>query len=166
MHPNSMSNMKAMSEKYLDKNAVLEILDMGSYNVNGIYRPIFENPTWKYVGADMSKGPNVDIVITSEFNWMELPQEHYDVFVCGQVLEHVRNPFKFGVCMNKVCKPSAIALVIAPWQIGIHRYPLDCWRICPDGMEYLMEQSGFEKLECYQAGNDTVYVGRKAGAPE
>ena len=43
------------------------IIDIGSYNVNGSFRPILES--WKpaeYVGVDIAEGPGVDVVCTAE----------------------------------------------------------------------------------------------------
>ena len=50
------------AEKYVTTKSKLKILDVGSYDVNGNYRSIFESMGHKYNGLDMERGPNVDIV--------------------------------------------------------------------------------------------------------
>ena len=41
------------------------VLDVGSYDVNGTYRPLFP-AGWDYLGVDIEKGPNVDLVVAGE----------------------------------------------------------------------------------------------------
>ena len=57
--------MQNFKEKYLSKlaNDELTIFDLGSMDVNGSYREIFDNPKWHYKGLDLSEGKNVDIVL-------------------------------------------------------------------------------------------------------
>ena len=52
---------------------------MGSYNVNGTYRPLFRAPNYHYVGADVDAGPNVDLVLRSPYRWDEVATESFDV---------------------------------------------------------------------------------------
>ncbi len=41
----------------------LTIVDLGSCDYNGNYRPIFAQPPWRYLGVDLSAGKNVDLVL-------------------------------------------------------------------------------------------------------
>ena len=64
MHQSSLEKMRGFKEKYLDsrKGESLRILDLGSQDINGSYRPLFDGDCWTYEGVDMSPGKNVDIV--------------------------------------------------------------------------------------------------------
>ena len=89
MHESSMERMRWFANNYLDSTKQLEILDVGSYDVNGSYREIFAEVGFKYVGLDMEAGPNVDIVPKSTYIWSEINDDHFDTVISGQALEHI-----------------------------------------------------------------------------
>jgi hypothetical protein len=43
----------------------VRVLDVGSYDVNGSYRHLFDKSKYHYTGLDMEEGPNVDIVLNN-----------------------------------------------------------------------------------------------------
>jgi SAM-dependent methyltransferase len=146
MHKESIELMNYFVNNYLDKNKHLEILDVGSFNVNGSYRSLFENLNWTYYGLDIIKGPNVDIVSKSEYDFGI--DKQFDVVISGNCLEHVEAPWKWIKEVEKVIQPDGILCIITPFSLGEHRYPVDCWRILPDGYLYLLEkESNFTILE-------------------
>jgi len=53
-------------------------------------------------------------------------------------LEHCEDPIWAVEAMRAVLRPGGVIALIAPWSWEIHRYPIDCWRILPDGMEYML----------------------------
>jgi len=143
MHKASFKRMSEFVDEYLDPKENLKILDAGSYNVNGTYKLLFENPNWQYFGLDMEAGPNVDIVVGRDYEWNI--EEEYDVVISGQTLEHVKNTHKFMEAICKAVKPGGLICIIAPTvnnstSIKEHKYPIDCWRILPDGMKFLLEE--------------------------
>lgn len=147
MHKSSYIKMREFRDKYLDLEQKLKIIDLGSMDVNGCYKPIFARPNWKYRGIDLEKGPNVDIVLADPYDWKEIDDESIDVFVSGQALEHIEF---FWVTFQQVArklKPGGIACVIAPSRGFEHRYPVDCWRFYPDGYRALAKWSGLKLLE-------------------
>ena len=163
------STYKAMEEfaKTLPETPLV-IADVGSQDVNGTYRPIFRKDGWKYVGLDLAAGRNVDVVLQSEYDWSNVSTESFDVVVSGQTLEHTRNPFKFVKELVRIAKRGAIMCVIAPYQWEFHPFPIDCWRVFPDGMRAVMEESGVIIEKTYMTVNedprwkgDTVGIGRK-----
>lgn len=146
MHKESYDLMKYFTEKYLDKNLHLEILDVGSYDVNGNFRQLFENPNWNYFGLDIIEGPNVDIISKGEYDFGI--EKEFDVVISGNCLEHVQSPWKWIKQIEKVTKKNGLICIITPFSIGEHRFPVDCWRILPDGYKYLLEkESDFELIE-------------------
>ena len=148
MHKASHDIMRYFVNKYLNQNTTLQILDVGSYDVNGTYKDLFNNSKWKYYGLDISPGPNVDLVSKGVYDF-GLKEHFFDVVVSGNCLEHVEAPWIWIQEIKKVIKPTGLICIIVPFFIHIHRHPLDCWRIAPDGMKYLLSQHGnFEVLEC------------------
>jgi len=131
-----------LSERHLD------ILDIGSMDVNGSYRSLFSRRSWRYVGADIQSGANVDIVLGDHYRWRQIRSDSYDVVVSGQAFEHI--PF-FWLTMQeiaRVLKPGGLCCIVAPSEGPEHRYPQDCWRFLPDGMRALADFAGLDVLEC------------------
>jgi hypothetical protein len=61
--------MRWFKDTYLTPyaNRQARVLDVGSYDVNGTYKDIINDPAWTYVGADLAAGPNVDVVLQSPY---------------------------------------------------------------------------------------------------
>jgi SAM-dependent methyltransferase len=138
-----------------------KVLDVGSMDVGGgNYRILFED-RFTYTGLDIAEGKNVDIVSEDPYSW-PVQDGAFDVVVSGQCLEHIEAPWLWMKEINRVCKKGGIAIIIAPWSWRIHRYPLDCWRILPDGMSFLLSEVGsFDVLKCDTNRHDCFGVGRK-----
>lgn len=138
--------MEYFVKKYLDKNKVYTILDIGSYNVSGSYKNLFINKNWKYSGLDIVPGPNVDIVAKSPYDF-GLDQK-FDIIISGNCLEHVEAPWLWIKEVERIIKPDGYLCIVTPFNIGEHRFPVDCYRILPDGFRYLLcTHCNFEMLE-------------------
>lgn len=160
MHNNSMDLMHRFVVDYLNPRENLRILDVGSQSVNGNYKKLFINPLgwWEYVGLDMAEGQNVDIVTKDHYNW-PIPDKSFDVVISGQCLEHVEAPWLWIREVERVCKTGGVVCIIAPAKCEIHRYPVDCWRILPDGISYLLEKwCSFKIDECFVIKVDETYT--------
>jgi SAM-dependent methyltransferase len=131
------------------------VLDVGSYDVNGTYKPMF-GTGYKYEGLDIMEGPNVDIVATDPYKW-PIEDNTYDVIISGSCLEHVEAPWLWIDEVYRVCKPGGLCVIQAPWKHGIHRHPVDCWRILPDAMIYLLSKRA--KFEVLDSGLRDDYIG-------
>jgi SAM-dependent methyltransferase len=156
MHQSSFDKMLAFRQRYLAgrERERLTVLDLGSQDINGSYRSIFESGNWRYVGIDMSAGPNVDLVLADPYDWREIAAESADVIVSGQTLEHTEF---FWLTMQQIARalrPNAIASIIAPSSGPEHRYPVDCWRFYPDGLRALARYAGLDVLECWAQWDD------------
>ncbi len=81
MHQSSYDKMTSFKEKYLSGriNEKLRIYDIGSCDVNGTYKPIFNGPYWEYNGVDTAKEKNVDIVINDPYFWKQIKSNSADV---------------------------------------------------------------------------------------
>jgi SAM-dependent methyltransferase len=124
--------MKGLVSKYSPKPGV--IFDIGSQDINGTYKPLFDG--WQYHGVDIAMGINVDIIMTDS---IPVPDGYADLVISGQTLEHCKNPFALVKEMARILKPNGFMFLIAPFRWTQHRYPIDCWRFLPDGMRCLIE---------------------------
>lgn len=166
MHDQSMRIMNRLARQHLD---VLEgarrVLDVGSMDINGTYRDLFS--TWSlYVGLDMEAGPNVNHVCPT-LPWDLSGHELFDAVISGQCLEHVERPWLLVPEMARHLRPGGRLVLIAPFVIHEHRYPIDAWRFLPDGMRVLVEDAGLVPMDTgyeydsVQLVSDTFMVAQK-----
>jgi hypothetical protein len=99
MHPNCYDLCRGFALGLLTHRPghPLLIADVGSFEVHGAYRPLFDKPGWRYVGFAIKAGANVDVVLSSSDGW-ELSQEQiatFDVVISGQCFEHVARPWRW-----------------------------------------------------------------------
>ena len=161
MHQSSYKQMTRFVAEYLDASQPLSILDVGSCDVNGTYRALFDSPTWEYAGGDITPGRNVDIVFQEPYSW-GIPDARFDVVVSGQCLEHVEDVQAWMREVARVTKPGGTVCLITVWQWNEHRYPIDCWRVLPDGMRWLMQTvGGLDVIQSFTSGADCVGIGRR-----
>lgn len=146
-----MDKMRRFQEKYLAQRTYenLKILDLGSFDVNGTYKEVFNFPKWDYTGLDSESGKNVDIVLADPYYWREIPSDSADVLVSGQVFEHIEFFWISMLEIVRVLKPGGICCIIAPAGGHEHRYPVDCWRFYPDGFAALARFARLDVLEIY-----------------
>jgi SAM-dependent methyltransferase len=158
--------MTDLAIKYLAPLGGSRVLDVGSLDVNGTYKPIFQRgPEWTYVGLDIEKGKNVDRVCP-EIPW-DLPDPPFDAIISGQCLEHVERPWLLVPEMARHLRRGGRMIVIAPFIIHEHRYPIDAWRFLPDGFRVLCKDAGLAVLEtaivadAEEGVSDTYFVAEK-----
>lgn len=155
MHESAMNEAKKFAASRLGRKESLRILDVGSQDINGSLRDVFEGPWWNYTGMDIAAGKNVDIVLTDPYKF-PFPAKHFDVVVSSSCMEHVPLPWKWMPELVRVCK--RLIFITVPNRQDYHAYPVDCWRCWPDGMRALMEDCGLRVLECYDNERDTVGI--------
>lgn len=146
MHTSSLEHIERLVGKYLPAAGGLNVLDIGSMDVNGTYKRFFPSPRCQYLGLDMVAGPNVDIVLDNSYR-LPLASFSQDVVVCGQVFEHVQFFWLTWLEMIRVLRPGGYIFLVAPSRGPEHRYPQDCWRFYPDGFEALALYGGLELME-------------------
>ncbi|HNT56306.1 MAG TPA: methyltransferase domain-containing protein [Syntrophales bacterium] len=176
MHQSSLDNMRSFRDRYLEplREKPLTILDVGSMDINGSYRDLFDSPPWHYRGADMAEGKNVDLVLRDPHAWKEIPSRSLDVVISGQALEHMAFFWIVILEVERILRPGGFFCLIAPSGGPAHRYPVDCWRFLPDGFSALAAYADLEILDAYatsdrfppygdssRAWNDTVVIGKK-----
>lgn len=159
MHQSSLDKMLSFRKDYLTRKEreSLVILDLGSQDVNGSYRNIFQCMTWKYIGIDMAEGPNVDIVLKDPYCWKEIKSSSADVIISGQTLEHVEYFWITILEIARVLKPGGLCCIIAPASGVEHRHPVDCWRFYSDGVRALAKYARLKPLSISTQWDDLKY---------
>lgn len=146
MHVSSYEHMTRLVGKYLEPGKPLQVVDIGSYDVNGSYRALFTDPRWKYTGVDLVEGPGVDIALSSPYK-LPLRSESVDLVLSGQAFEHIEYFWQTWLEMLRVLKPGGRIFLIAPSRGPEHKYPQDCWRFYPDGYRALATLGDCELVE-------------------
>lgn len=157
MHKESYELMNEMLG-HISGGDSLNVLDVGSYNVNGTFRPLVENRGWRYTGVDTIAGPNVDVVTVNPFLF-PFDDGTFDVVISGSTMEHVTAIWEWLPELVRVLRPGGFLAIHTHWKFPEHRYPIDCWRIMPDGMRYLFDMTA--KLRDYRIrmANDMDIIG-------
>ena len=158
MHASSLCRMRWFRDAFTrpGPDQPLWVLDVGSYNVNGTYRPLFAEPSFSYVGVDVDAGPNVDLVLKSPYRWDEVATDSFDVVISGQSFEHIEFFWKTLEEMVRVLKPGGLLCLVAPNKCEEHRYPVDCYRFYTDGMFAL---GRYAQLDTLHAHTDCAPLG-------
>ena len=125
----------------------LKVLDIGSQDVNGTFKPLFNRTGWNYVGLDIEAGPNVDLIPEEPYYWDEIASGSYDVVISGQAYEHTEFFWLTQLEISRVLKVGGYCCVISPSSGFEHRYPVDCYRFYRDGMAALGKYAGMEIME-------------------
>jgi len=146
MHVSSLEHMRRLVSSYLDRETPLSVLDIGSQDVNGSYRSLFDAPKWNYLGIDLAAGRGVDIVMTSPYR-LPAATASADLVISGQTFEHVEYFWLTWLEILRVLKPGGMVFLIAPSRGPEHRHPQDCWRFYPDGYRALARFGRCELIE-------------------
>ena len=84
-HPEQFNFFKKVKNQFPDHFRDVSVVEMGSLNINGTVRVLFENPK-NYVGIDLGEGTDVDIVCRGEE--YDAPNESFDVAISAECFEH------------------------------------------------------------------------------
>ena len=167
--------MRKFRDRYLKgrEDESLRIVDLGSQNINGSYKELFDEPAWRYIGIDMVPGENVELVLENPYQWKGVRSNSVDVLISGQAFEHIEYFWITILEVWRILKVGGLACIIAPSGGFEHRFPVDCWRFYPDGFSALSRFAQLDVLNVYtQWGNlgyqddsdewhDTILVGQK-----
>jgi SAM-dependent methyltransferase len=129
--------------------AATRVLEVGPDGVPSTYRRLVDAhgalapATWHTV--DLASRPDMTFAARSEY---EFPIEDgaYDVVLSGQVLEHVRKPWRWLPELARVCRRGGHVVTISPVSWPYHEAPVDCWRAYPEGLRALHEDAGLDVL--------------------
>jgi len=173
MHISSLDTLRSVLKKHVlpdsrfSSEALLKIADVGSADINGSYKQIFDLLDCEYTGIDLKEGPGVSVVLTSPYEF-PLPDDEYDIVFSGQTFEHAGHFWKTFSEMCRITKPNGLIIVITPSRGPVHRYPVDCYRFMPDAMAALAEHGEVVLVDSWTSDfgpfHDAVGVFRKSAS--
>jgi SAM-dependent methyltransferase len=106
-HPEQAEFFSTVRSHYRAHFAGARVLEVGSLDINGSVRELFEGG--EYVGVDLQPGPGVDLACPGQL--LELPSGHFDTVISAECFEH--NPFWRETFANmlRMCRPGGLVLV-------------------------------------------------------
>ena len=146
MDENSKKLMSVVLAKHLQY--ILELPNPKVCDVGGLYsKPkhsyitIFEHiPNLEWVVCDLQEHPSVTHVMPGPYT-LPFPDNHFDLVVSGQMLEHCGNPFKSVAEMMRVLKPGGRVVIIVPYEGPFHCAP-DGWRFKEYAFKFIADDLG------------------------
>jgi SAM-dependent methyltransferase len=141
MHQNS----RLLFEKYAIKyfSPPMKVLEIGPSGAPTAYQKIINNDTILWHTLDIRNDTRYTYSGVNEYNF-PVGNESYDLILSGQVIEHVKKIWVWMKELTRICKTGGTIITINPASWHFHQSPVDCWRIFPDGMKALYEESGIE----------------------
>lgn len=112
-------------------------LDVGGYN--GVHKVFFEG---SFEVTDTHQGDPV-----LDDGAVHRGDRSYATVICTQTMEHLRNPI---ATFKELCRISSKHVIFTvPAIFGYHPDPEDCWRVMPDGVNYLVRMNPeFKAVAC------------------
>ncbi len=149
-------NSKLLFEKHAvhhfkESQSVLEI---GPTGYPSYYSELVNIPPLKWHTLDIGEkyigqghvNP-LHIVSEEEYNY-PIEDNTFDIVLSGQVMEHIKNIWRWVDELKRITKKKGIIIIISPISWSYHEAPVDCWRIYPEGMKALMQEKGLKIIEC------------------
>jgi SAM-dependent methyltransferase len=111
VHPSAFAYLANEVRQNFPSTADLEVLELGSYNVNGTARDVV--PGAHVHGIDIREGPGVDEVRDAG---TYDGGERFELVLCAEALEHMKNPRAVIRAAHRSLKPGGllIATMAAP----------------------------------------------------
>lgn len=126
------------------------------------YEPYVRHRVARWVGVDLpasAAGPPSADVFGSALA-LPFPNECFDVVVCTQVLEHVRDPLTLLREACRVLRAGGHLLVTAPQTNPLHEQPNDFYRYTRFGLEHLTIAAGANVVAIEPFGGAIALVGQ------
>jgi SAM-dependent methyltransferase len=119
----------------------------------------------QYVAVDATYGDQSwdysKIDVASSLDCLPFESDGFDIIICTQVLEHVREPQRVLEELFRTLKQGGVVLISAPQGWGVHQAPHDYFRFTRFALSHLLEQAGFEQITITPSGGYFSYLANR-----
>lgn len=122
-----------------------KVLNLGSA---GAYSDIF-GPDCIVSTADLYQKADIILDANKKF---PIKEKTYDCVFAINLIEHLFNPKNMVFESYRILKKGGKLIFSAPFLFPYHPSPNDCFRFCKDGLEYMLSDAGFSKIEIMEMG--------------
>ena len=132
MHNSALESFNNFRDVYLSKlnNKKIKLIEVGSLSVNSNIKNTLKD-NMEYVGIDIVKGENVDIVLVDPYKF-PFEDKSVDVVISISVFEHTEFFWLTYLEILRVLKDDGLFFLNAPSNSKFHRHESDNWRFYPD----------------------------------
>ena len=104
-HQEQFDFVNSVKDSFPDLFKKKRILDIGSLNINGSVRELFED--CEYIGVDLDYGPGVDLVCAGQD--LRFRDNYFDMSVSCECFEH--NPHWEETFQNMICMSKTMVII-------------------------------------------------------
>ena len=132
MHKSALNSFLDFKKIYLDKisSPEIKVIEIGSQAINSTIKSSLDDKI-KYIGVDICKGENVDVVLTDPYK-LPFDSNSMDVVISISAFEHTEFFWLTYLEILRVLKKDGLFFLNAPSNSRYHRYVTDNWRFYPD----------------------------------
>ena len=126
------------------------VLDLGGNKIKKRGQFNLDEYEFNTIYANLSLDKTPDIQIRAEY--IPIKNDHFDLIICSELLEHVLNPPKVLNEIYRVMKVGGKVLITVPFLYNIHADPHDYGRYTNTYWENIMESIGFKEITITKQG--------------